>query len=675
MLEENSLFLPMGMDPEEAKQIQIADPAVLSSIDDGLVLEQYTDFMRIAQELRRPRKDIWDTAWNLYNGDYDFSMKEDWQSKSNIPKIRGIVDTATASFRRALVRMKRFYHIESETRLGIEKGFYTMNLLDYWLDQTNFIEEFTTGLKAGLITSSLIYKIWWNWVTDSQPHWEEKLERTPVLQLGIKVGENLVPTQIISRKTRTRGVLGFKAIDPYRFWVGPRNSFRIERATVDFSYIEALGKKGVYDMESVDRLYQQSQSAVDKYQEQRRKKEGVAEPASKFMREIDLYHFWGDLFHEDGRIAARNIHYTVAGNSSSAEIGSTGNTGVLLRKPKKNPFFHGKDPYVVGSPYIVPFSTYNRGIVEDIAGVARQITELSNLIIDGAQFDAMSAFEGDVDLIQDPKTLEKGLYPGIFIPTKGFENPTNKQVIRTITTGKVPQLALQVRQMLDQETQLSSSVTNALRGQQIGADTLGEFQSIVSSANASLDDAARTVEETTLNPFLDKAIATVYQYNEDYNLERLTENFPKTSMSIIDMTPEERYATMIGGYSFKARGVSIMMDKAQDLKQIDSFVKLVSSIPGVMTRINVDELLENIIVGIGWNPSRLLLNPNSQPVMPVAVQGGQGVPGQQAPQGMPPELLGMQSQAGNTNTPAQQVAGRQGAQLGGATNNPMAQRG
>lgn len=658
-----NLQLPMGVDADEAKEISIAEPAVLQ-LDDGLVVEQFTDFKRIADEIRRPRKDVWDEAWNLYNGIYDFSMKEDWQSRSNIPKVRGVVDTATASFRRALIRMKRFYHIESETKLGIEKGFYTMNLLDYWLEQIGFVEEFTTGLKAGLITSTLAYKVWWDWVTDTTPHWEEKLIKEPILQLGIKVGEQLIPTQVISRAARTRGVLGFKAIDPYNLWIGPRNTYKIERAIVDFSYVEALGKRGIYSKESVERMHARSQDQVDKYQEQLRKQEGKAEPMSKFNREVELFYFWGNLYKEDGTIAARNVHYTIGGGD------------IVMRKPKVNPAFHGQDPYIVGTPYVVPFSTFGRGIVEDISGIARQITELSNLITDGAQFDAMSAFEGDVDLIQDPKSLEKGLFPGIFVPTKGFENPSNKSVIRQITTGKIPQLALQVRAMLDQEVQLSSSVNNAMRGQQSGVDTLGELQSMQTGAGANLDDAARTVEETALNPFLEKSISTIYQYNEDYNLDRLTENFPRTSIALIDMTPEERYATMVGGYSFRARGVSIMMDKAQDLKQIDSFVKLVSAIPGVMTRINVDELLENIIVGIGWNPSRILLNPGSQPVMPVAIQGGtpMGGPGGQ-PQGIPPELLGIQGGQGGQKmlTPAQQVAGRRGAVEGGSRNNPMAQ--
>jgi hypothetical protein len=551
--------------------------------------------------------------------------------------------------------MKRFYHIESETRLGVEKGFYTMNLLDYWLEQCNFIEEFSNGLKTGLITGVVAFKVWWDWVTDTTPRWEEKLVKQPMEQLGIKVGTQLVPTQVITRKGVTTGMLGFKAIDPYNLWIGPRQNYHIEKATVDFSYIEALAKKGVYSQEAVDKLFSRGLEVVDRAREQKRKGEGEGQPQSKFNREIDIYHYWGDLFDDEGKIVARNVHYTL------------GDKDVVLRKPKPNPFFHGKNPYVIGTPYTVPFSLHNRGVVEDIAGIAKQITELSNLIIDGAQYDAMSAFEGDVDLIQDPKALKAGLYPGIFVPTKGFENPQNKQVIRQITTGKVPQLALQVRGMLDMEAQLSSSITNALRGQsQPGSDTLGEFQSITASANANLDDAARTVEDTAMNPFMEKAIGT--------------EGFPKTSVAIIDMSPEERYATMIGGFSFKARGVSIMMDKAQDLKQIDSFVKLVSAIPGVMTRINVDELLENIIVGIGWNPSRILIQQGSQPVMPVAMQGGQpvGGPGAGGPPVIPPELLGIQGQERGAGqpplTPAQQVAGRRGATEGGARNNPMAQK-
>jgi len=120
---------------------------------------------------------------------------------------------------------------------------------------------------------------------------------------------------------------------------------------------------------------------------------------------------------------------------------------------------------------------------------------------------------------------------------------------------------------------------------------------------------------------------------------------------------------MIGGFAFKARGVSVFLDKAQDLQKINSFMQLISNIPGVLTRINIDEMLENIIIGIGWNPSKILLQ-SGPGVYPPAVQGGQ--PAEQGPP--PAEGPG---DAGKL-TPMQMLAARKGAQQGGSRNNPQA---
>ena len=295
------------------------------------------------------------------------------------------------------------------------------------------------------------------------------------------------------------------------------------------------------------------------------------------------------------------------------------------------------------------------------------ITELANLIIDGAQFDALQAYEIDTDLLTDARQAKRGLYPGVTFTTKSYENPGNKSVVRNITTGKVPQLALNILNFLDREQQLASSVTNALKGASTGADTLGEFQSLTAQASDSLDDAARTVEETTLDDLLDRIAGTIYQYHDDYTLPRLTENFPQTTNILAEMEPEERYATMLGGFAFKARGVSVFLDKAQDLQKINSFLQLVSNIPGVLTRINIDELLENIIIGIGWNPSKILMNPASPGVYPPAVQGGQE-------QGPDAQAQGNEAMAGKEGqlTPMQMLAGAAGARMGGSRNNPQA---
>lgn len=669
-LDTIKLELPIGYDPDEAAKLKTKTykRGEKIEVDDDIVTNQYLDRFRVADDIRRPRYLIWQECWDLYNGRVDWSGKEDWQARIAIPKVRGVVDKACASFRRALIRMKRFYHIESETRLGIEKGFFTMSLIDYWLDQINFIEEFTTGLKAGLITSTIIFKAYWDWVTDSAPRFEDKMVEEQVYELGIKIGKRLIPVQELVDEPRTRGMLGFKAVDPFNMWIGPLNAYKIEKQTVDFTTIEELQKKGVYTKEATDRLSERVGAGVDAYLEAVRKGEHPDTFMSKYSRRVDLYHYWGDLLDEEGSVLAHNVTYTMAGATANAGGVGSGAADIVLRPPIANPLFHGKDPYIVGSPYIVPFSTYNRGIVEDIIGIAKMITELSCLIIDGAQFDALQAFEIDEDLLSDPRQAKRGIYPGVAFRTKSFENPGNKNVIRSVTTGKVPTLALNVLNFLDREQQLATSVTNALKGTTMGAETLGEFENLTAQASDSLDDAARTVEETVLDDMLDRVAGTIYQYHEDYTMPRLAENFPQTSNILQMMTPKERYATMIGGFAFKARGVSVFLDKAQDLQKINSFIQLIGNIPGVMSRINVDEMLENIIIGIGWNPSKILLNPASPGVYPAAQQGGQ-----------PAEQGGEGASGGGTGgpgapnlTPVQALAAKAGAEQGGSRGNPAA---
>ena len=648
----SELLFPVGVSGTEARGLELKSKKIVMPEDEQV--DFFTEVFHIDDEAREPMKKVWDLCWDLYLGRYDRSEKEGWQSQLNIPKVRGIVDKATATMKRALVRMKRFYHIESETQLGVDKGFFTMLLMDYYLDQVSFAKIFSDALKVGLITSIIPLKVWWNWTEDTEPRFEQYEEAEPVMEMGLKVGENMIQRERLSREPIVKGMLGIAPIDPYRLWVGPKQSRFIERATVSLAYVQELAKKGIYEKEAVERLKARSYDREEAYKEAIRKHE-TPPKMSRFIREVDLYHYWGPLYNSKGELVSKNATLTV------------GDKDVLLRKAEPNPFFHTKPPIVVGTPYTVPFSTYNRGIVEDIIGIATMITELSNLIIDGAQFDALSAFEGDVDFMEHPEKLKGGLFPGIFIETKGFENPQGKQVVRPITTGKIPQLALQVLRMLDSESQISTSVTNAQRGGSIpGVDTATEFQTVIGEANASLDDAARTAEETVMDDLLSRIAKTIYQYHDDFTLPRLMEQYPQVAFQLQSMTPEERYASMMSGFQFKARGLSIFLDKQQDLQKTMRLVELLANIPGLLSRLNLDELLEQIVVSLGWNPSRMLLNPANPGVMPAGMMGGQAVNPQQQmmQQAM---MLGQQE-----NTPAQEAAGQAGATFGGSRNNPLA---
>lgn len=605
-----------------------------------------------ADEARRPRENVWTQAWSLYNGIYDWSSKADWQSKVNISLVRQAVDRAAATFRRALVRNRNFFGVESESKVGYQQGLFTRSLLDYWLDRSNFISNFTNALKVGLITSTIVMKVWWEycWVDDLSLEASE--EKVPTQAYGLTTGYEQKKVMKPKRGKKLVGKMGLKAVDPFKFWVVPGSSGRyvIEETEALVADLEDLAKQGIYEKSAVERLLPLVSGLNTEAAEEAERKGELASSKTGFLKTIKLYHYWGDIFDESGKVLMRDATFTVAGDKSAVEV---------LRKPRTIPFFHGSHPYVLGTPYVVPFSTYNRGIVEDVAGVATMITEISNLIADGAMFDAIKAYEIDMDQIYSQSEAADGIYPGKVYRKNGQRNMNNQPMIRAVDVGKLPQEAISALGYFDAVFQKGTQITEFVSGQGgAGAKTATEVSTKTTQALEGLDDAARTVEETVIEPTLELAAKTIYQFHTDYTMPRLVENFPQAAMMLRELSPAERYILMAGdeGFRFKARGISIMIDKQQSLDKVAQFLQISGHVPGILERLNVDYVLEEIVTGLGWNPQRALLQPSPQ----VQIMGPQG---QQSGVGFPPP---------GTPTPAQAVAGQQGAEMGGAPNNPMA---
>jgi hypothetical protein len=605
-----------------------------------------------ADEARRPRENVWKQAWELYNGNYDWSAKASWQSKVNISLVRQAVDRAAATFRRALVRMRSFFGIEAESRVGYQQGLFTRTLLDYWLDRAHFISEFTTGLKVGLITSTIILKVWWEycWVEDmSLVASEEKVEKQ---EYGITTGYETKQTVKPKRGKKLVGKLGLRAVDPFKFWIVPGSDgrFVIEETEALVADLEELAKQGIYEKAAVERLQPLVSGLNLEASEEAMRKGELASSKTGFLKTVKLYHYWGDIFDESGKVLMRDATFTVVGERGAVEV---------LRKPRTNPFYHGKAPYVTGTPYVVPFSTYNRGIVEDVAGVATMITELSNLIADGAMFDAIKAFEVDVDQLYSQAEAADGVYPGKTFRKSGLKLPVDKPLVRAIDVGKLPAEAINALSYFDSVFQKGTQITEFVSGHSSGSGkTATEIQTKTTQALEGLDDAARTVEETVIEPLLELTAKTIYQFHTDYTMPRLVENFPQAAMMLRDLSPAERYMLMGApeSFQFKARGISIMIDKSQSLEKVTQFMQLAGHVPGVLQRLNADYVLEEIVTGLGWNPQRALL----QAAPPVQVMGPQGQSG------------GTPFPPSGTPTPAQAVAGELGAATGGAPGNPMA---
>jgi hypothetical protein len=612
-----------------------------------------------ADEHRKPRELIWKESWALYNNEYDWSDKLWWQHKTPIPKVRASVDRAVGVFRKTLLKVQPFYGIQAESKLGRTKGRYTMLLTDYWMDQAAAIEEIVTAFRVGLITSTSILKIFWMRVRDTQVGLETKVIDEPVMEFGLEVGSTTREEKTAKLNDTYKGKLGIMCVNPQNFWIvpGTRGRSVIERDEAALNELEALVKSssnpdGIYEAEAVERL-RNKLSGPTKSQDDTDQTHEARYNANDYFRNINLYHYWGDIYDSQGKLVMADASFTLADED------------ILIRKPRTNPFFHREHPYVIGSPYMVPFSTYNRSMVEDVAEIAKSITQLACLIADGGLFDAMKAFAIDVDQLEDPAEARNGIYPGkTFIRKSGQgSGAPNEQLVQTVEVGKTPQEAMNTVAMFERYFQEGSFVNEWVGGTGTAkGQTLGEVNIKTQASLEGLDESARNLEVTLLEPALTKGTKVIYQYNENYMLERLVDNYPQLSMLLQNMQPAERYATMVGDYAFKVRGMSVMIDRAQRIGELKEILTLLSYLPGFIEQLNPIATLEEILMPMGWDPQRLLLNPGQGSVTTPA--GGPPT-GMLPPPGMP-AAGGPQPQA----TPMQTRNAQEGARLGGSRDNP-----
>ncbi|KKK90344.1 hypothetical protein LCGC14_2723940, partial [marine sediment metagenome] len=427
------------------------------------------------------------------------------QHKVPISKVRPSVDRAVALFRKALLKLAPFYGIQAESSLGKTKGRYTMLLTDYWFDQSNIIEELVMAFRVGLITSVSALKIWWTATRDFKPEVTINSVEEPVMEFGVQIGSTTREEKQINLKHSARGKLGIKAINPKFLWVIPNTNGRgiIEQDEATLNSIEQMADEGIYDKEAVKKLREKLTSGTPKTGENPWTSQGGSTPSDSsekpvnpndYLRLVELHHFWYDIYDTDGRLVMADATFTLA------------NEDTLIRKARPNPFFHKDPPYVIGTPYQLPFSTYGRGMVEDVVEVAKSITNMSNLVADGALYDAMKAFAIDVKQLSDPNEARSGLYPGKVFSKDSDLSAPGQPLVETIDVGKVPAEAMNMIGLFEKFYQEGSFMNEFVSGQgPASGETLGEVNIKTQAALEGLDESARNLEVTVIEPAVSMA--------------------------------------------------------------------------------------------------------------------------------------------------------------------------
>lgn len=616
------------------------------------ILQISLSYWNEAKDLKEPIKKTWDAMWQLYNNVYDFSEKSPWQSKTIIPKLPSAVKGASALLKRSLIRAKIFFTLViTKMEWEIYKPALIKNLFAQ-LRKCKFVSNFIESLNAGLLSSLMIFKVYW------EPAYSED-EMTGTIQPaeGINLEKKPSATQnvlqqvlgsmgIEQKKKLEEGRLRVDPIDPYDFFIGPRKQYCIHRYKIELYKLKELAeiKANKYETEIVDQLEAGISTELADYE--KLKREGKNPQPLSAVKTVTVKEFWGNVVDAKGELVKRNCTWSIVNDS------------YVLRKPIANEFLHGLWPFVYGPLVRKPFSDYHKGFFEDGYSLAKSLTDTYNITADTNAFASLNAFEIDVDQIHDPEQLKTGIYPGKVL-VKSSGGIANLPLVREIGLGKFNPQNLRLYQEADREWQNSNGLTEFLMGKPAsrGRPTATEVTEKGQQAASQIEDLALDVEDYIFVPLLEMIIAVLIQYQRDFSDLRLLkfneENIKFMEALAFMSDKEKRKLFKDKVFQFDARGMSDVINKSGNYQKVQAFLGLVKDIPAIAEQLKLDYFVKLLIEGMDWDPDDVKKTPEEMQAQRQAQQQAQMQAQQQQQQAAQAQA---QQQAQQTQQQLQQQA-------------------
>ena len=513
-------------------------------VKDLLELKEYADHKRLAAWNR------WNAAWRVYNNEYDFSSKADWQAKNYVAKIAITVEMAASLVRRAMLDANEYFRYEGSLLAPyLEKiAYWYLDQPVYGPDRLRFVDAWIPPLKGGFIGSLIVLKLHLGpWVLGGLT--KEQSERSA---RGEKVNRTVEEDAKI--------MISFP--DPYNIWLDPtgRNMFVIEEETLDMAAAWDLADMGVLDGDALMKIDEDWTEETKEVHEEKRKQNSLGGQRPSFRRELKLTHFWGSLPGKK-RWAIHNGHYVM------------GNDKYVLRQPDDNPYDHKRSPYVIGSPFRRPFSVYHKGLIEDVVGLANAMTEFLNLTLDSALFSGIKAFEVDLDQIEDPQQILNGIFPGKVF-TKRSGNSQQKSMIQDISISGVARETTAIYGLLNQEYQNTTAVTEFISGAasagMTGKSTATEVVTKQHQGMGIFSEIAQNLEGSVLEPALGILASLISQYHDDFTSPEITEMMgPELAADLAIASYEQRSKLFdIKNLKTRVRGLSSLLSRTEEVQKL-----------------------------------------------------------------------------------------------------------
>jgi len=561
---------------EEAVPKAIKD----ESVRNAEVLDAIRLYKTESENSRKARTRLNDRNWAAYLSKQDWTHKKEGQSKEFSPRTSMGVESVTAFVKRTLTGFGNYFSMDlvNEDMMTSQQAH---DLLRFHLDdeKTDFTTMVGDSIKIMLLSSVATYKVRHEVVDDEF-----------ILKIDAEKPEKVYP-------------------DPTG-----RGLYEIHEVIRDLHEVVELAKRGIYDKEEVDKIQDDFVEQDKLWREERQRNHN--HPLPNFRKRVTLHEVHGTIINQKGEVIEKGIVATMANNK------------YLIRKPRKNPRFHGKTPFVMAFIIKIPGSVWHKALYDDAVRINLYINELLNLILDGGLAAAHDVKVLRQEYLEKPEQAAGGIPPGTTLIAK--ENmPHNVKLMETVKTGEVPPDALNVLNLAGRDFDMASLFNDIKAGllppRQVKATEVIEKEQ---ASSQQLDGFARTVEKA-VDKVLRLSWAEIMQFRNNYfDVAHIIGD--KAALALSMMKPQERFDLFAKKTKFKVNGISSLITRGRNFQKlmvaIDTMFKNPILAQEFAKRFSAGKIIDKIFEGLDLDPTSIELDKNEEPISPDAIQqlfGGQ----------------------------------------------------
>ncbi len=314
----------------------------------SLVIQRFI----LAEKFRSSQVDKWDKFYQYYRN-YRNPKDYPWLSNLFVPVAYTVIESLLPKLISAIFAPKFVFQILPREKNDIEQAKIVEELLRYQFDQMDVYRKFYNWFKQALIYGTSILKVFWRF---------EICERTvtePSYVFGLKVGSRPVTKTIIEYDGPD-----IEVVDLYDFFIDPRATtikdakWCIHRIWRDYDYLVEKQKQGYY--KNIEKIKPGVGELRDIMKSVRATVTGLPTGIVETDKyKVELLEYW-----EDNKVI------TIAQRS------------VIIRDEDKNPFWHGRKPFIDIKDIEMPHEFYGIGEIEPIESLINERNELRNQAMD-----------------------------------------------------------------------------------------------------------------------------------------------------------------------------------------------------------------------------------------------------------------------------------------------------